>query len=155
MGRQRGDAVVAVVLLALASAYTLEALRLPGVKYAVGPGPSFLPLLLGIALAALSLALLIGAILKPPETSTGPPAARWSASWRIWVILLSLVGYALVFERLGYLISTTLFLALLLAVIEPQRWLVVAGVPVASSVLSYLLFVRWLKIPFPKGPLGF
>ena len=29
MGRQRGDAVVGVVLLTLASAYTLEALRLP------------------------------------------------------------------------------------------------------------------------------
>lgn len=155
MQSKKGDAVAAIVLLALALAYTLEALRLPGVKYAVGPGPSFLPLLLGIALTALSLVLLVGTALSRTERAAEPSPVGWHAVWRIGVILVSLVGYALLFERLGYLVSTALFLAFLLAVVEPQRWWIVAGVPAVSSIFSYLLFVRWLKVPFPKGLLGF
>lgn len=155
MESKKGDAVAASVLLALALGYILEALRLPGVKYAVGPGPSFLPLLLGIALTALALALLVGAVLRPPGTGEGRATAGRGAAWRIGFILLALVGYTLLFERLGYLLSTALFLAFLLAAVEPQRWWIVVSVPVVSSVLSHLLFVRWLRIPFPKGLLGF
>jgi putative tricarboxylic transport membrane protein len=155
MGGGKGEAIAALVLLALASAYTLEAMRLPGVKYAVGPGPSFLPVLLGTAVILLSLILLARAVLRPSEKPEGPGSLGWAAAWRIGVILLALAGYAFLFERLGYLLSTVLFLAVLLAVVGQQPWWVVVSVPVASSVLSYLLFVRALKIPFPRGPLGF
>lgn len=155
MESKRGDAAAGIVLLALALGYILEALRLPGVKYAVGPGPSFLPVLLGIALAVLSLALLMGAVLRATEPPAEPTTAGRGAAWRIGLILLALVGYTLLFERLGYVLSTALFLAFLLAAVEPQRWWVVVSVPVASSILSYLFFVRWLRVPFPKGFLGF
>lgn len=154
MGIGRGDAVAALVLLALSLGYTLEARRLPAVKYAVGPGPAFLPVLLGVALALLSL-ILLGVALRKRAGERPDFWAGWPGTLRILVILLALLGYAFLFERLGYVVSTTLFLAFLLAVVEPQPWWVVASIPLVSSFLSYLLFVRGLKIPFPKGPLGF
>ncbi|MBI4610724.1 MAG: tripartite tricarboxylate transporter TctB family protein [Candidatus Rokubacteria bacterium] len=154
MGGKKGDAIAGAVLLALSAAYTVEALRLPGVKYAVGPGPSFLPLILGGTLTVLALALLIGALLRPSANGSEPHPVHWSAARRIGAIVFALVAYTLLFEGLGYLVSTALFLAFLLALVEPQRWWIVVSVPVASSLLSYVLFVRWLKIPFPRGLLG-
>jgi hypothetical protein len=65
------------------------------------------------------------------------------------------LGYAVLLEQLGYVVSTALFLAVLLALVEPQRWWVVLTVPLLTSGLSWLFFVRLLRIPFPRGPWGF
>lgn len=153
----RGEAIAGAVLLALAVAYLAEALRLPRPRYAVGPGPAFLPVLLAVALGLLALGLLGRAFVggpRAPAPGRGTPWLR-GGGWRLVVIVLALAAYALLFERLGFLLSTALFLGFLLAAVGQQRWPVVLAVALGTAALAHLLFVRLLAIPLPRGILGF
>jgi hypothetical protein len=52
---------------------------------------------------------------------------------------------------LGFLISTFIFLAFLLRVIEPQRWSVALLGSLAASAAFYFIFEMGLKSQLPRG----
>jgi hypothetical protein len=60
----------------------------------------------------------------------------------------------LAFGRLGFLLATVPFLALLLLVYGERRWPVVLAVAVGATGVSYALFAVWLGVPLPPGPFG-
>jgi putative tricarboxylic transport membrane protein len=70
------------------------------------------------------------------------------------IILVSLLAYALLLFPLGFVITTTLFIAFLLRAIVPQRWSVVIACSILTAAASYLIFEVWLKAQLPRGPLG-
>lgn len=150
----RGEAVTGAVLVVVAVTYLVEALRLPRPRYAVGPGPAFLPVLLAVALGLLALGLLARALAARGAWGRGGPGLlEWvrRGGWRLLVMVLALAGYAALLERVGFLGSTALFLGILLGVVGRQRWPVVLGVALGTAVLTQLLFVRLLGIPLPRG----
>lgn len=70
------------------------------------------------------------------------------------VVLALLVGYAVLFIPLGFVLSTTLFLGGVTTYVDPRRWL---RNWVFAAVLSggvYLLFTRVLLVVLPSGVLG-
>ena len=66
--------------------------------------------------------------------------------------VVALLVYAVGMSYLGFLISTFIFLAFLLKVIEPQRWSVALFGSLAASGTFYLLFEMGLQSQLPKGP---
>lgn len=69
--------------------------------------------------------------------------------------LIVLLAFVVLLELLGFLLTTFLCLLVLFKLSYPRRWVI----PLVSSGIavgvSYLVFVLWLRNPFPKGIFGF
>lgn len=72
------------------------------------------------------------------------------------LVLLGLGVYALIYERVGFVVSTFLLIVYEIGVMEVQsgHWLRTAMVSAGVSVGLYLLFVKILSVTLPLGILG-
>jgi hypothetical protein len=116
-------------------------------------GPAFYPRILFGVTAALAAALVLvdlwGGGRRPR-----PPAA----SYRL-VLLTFLVFsvYVFLLPALGYRVGTLLFVGVLQAVLDPPRhwrgWALVAVVALATMLVTYYVFERYLSVLLPRGRL--
>jgi len=119
------------------------------------PGPGFLPFWCGIALGAFALILSGKTWLEKREGIKIPDLWKGKEWDKVVLVLTSLVVYAILLQRLGYLITTLGLMTLLFRVKGRQR-LLIQGVSALIAVLaSYTVFYVWLKVPLPTGILGF
>lgn len=81
------------------------------------------------------------------------PANPPGANWRIAAMIIVLVGYALSFERLGFIIGTTI-MTTLVGKIFGGHWLKSAIAGLLGSFLLFFLFDRALDVVLPVGLLG-
>jgi hypothetical protein len=150
----KNDRTSSLVWLGFALFICVEAFRLP-LGSVRDPGPGFLPLLVGVLLAGLSVICFLQARRGPSEAPKGGwySAERWKNL--VWV-LLALLAYAAVLDSLGFLISTFLLLVVLFRFgMEPQRWVWAVGGSVVASLSCYAVFELWLRTQLPRGILGF
>jgi Tripartite tricarboxylate transporter TctB family len=84
-----------------------------------------------------------------------PLFANRVGAFKAAAIIVALLVYALTMEHLGFILSTTLFIAFLLWLVERQRWYVIVFGAVLSSMATYLVFKVWLETALPIGLLGF
>ncbi|MDQ7829308.1 MAG: tripartite tricarboxylate transporter TctB family protein [Armatimonadota bacterium] len=142
---------VAGVLLALLGSYVFLAARtfphLPG-GY---PGPGLFPQLLGGLLALSGAGLLAhGALTGTLRRRIPLLGASRKEQVRALLVVLAVILYILLVDRLGFVLLAFLILAgLMLGLGVPARWSV--GLGVALTVLFYLLFGRLLHVPLPGG----
>jgi len=119
------------------------------------PGPGFLPFWAGLTLSAMSVALLVGSYARKAwavRPSFFPKPDSWK---RVLATFLSLIGYNLILNAMGFTLSTFLFLFFLVKFIFPQTWARALLVSVLGSVIARLLFINFLESQLPKGFLGF
>jgi len=138
------------------------ALCIGSVKLRLGslerPGPGFIAFLSGAVLGGLGLVLIFSFIskrLREREEIRGEKI--WGEErWRTFFITLSALFVCVVlFEYLGFLLSTFLFLFCLFKLREPKRWLIPIVLSITTVILSYFVFSVWLRSPFPTGILRF
>ena len=118
------------------------------------PGPGFLPLWLGILLGILSVVLLINATLQKQGILLKEvlnEKIRWK---KVLFVLICLIAYGALMGYLGFLVSTFLFLFILLRFIDRVRWWPVILWSLVGSCGSYFIFEIWMKLRLPKGILG-
>jgi putative tricarboxylic transport membrane protein len=117
------------------------------------PGPGFFPAVAGIFLIFLSAFLFFRSVL-PTSRAMGRMAR--GEEERPWLVVYALAGilvYALIFEWLGFILSTFLLVTFLLRLLNPRKWwttLLTAGV---ISLSAYAVFDVLLKSGLPKGVL--
>jgi Tripartite tricarboxylate transporter TctB family len=140
------------------------------------PGPGMFPFIAGSVLcvlsmvewwnttrayqrAAHSLAQTVGGGADGARTVSAeavePLFANRLGAFKAAAIIVALLIYALTMEHLGFILSTTLFIAFLLWLVERQRWYVIVFGAVLSSMATYLVFKVWLETALPIGLLGF
>ena len=149
-GMRKTDFIAGLLLLGFALMVAEESLRLPfGTMRR--PGIAFLPVLLSVLLALLSIGLIVQAW-KRPAAADGPgiQLGLWK---KVVASLVGLFAFGFVFEWLGYVVSTVLLLVFLMRAVEPVRWWLVLVVAVSSSVATYIVF-SLLGTPLPAGFLG-
>jgi putative tricarboxylic transport membrane protein len=115
------------------------------------PGTGFFPFLAGIVFAGLSLILLIQSLVAGEDVEGILGKVRWK---NIIVVLICLVVYAVVLEKLGFMISTIFFIGVVLRVIEKKRWSLVVSVSVSATLVFWVIFQYWLQSQLPKGVFG-
>jgi putative tricarboxylic transport membrane protein len=118
------------------------------------PGPGFLPFWVGGLLALMSFLLFLSTI-KEARPQPRPLFFPVSDAWkRVLATFLSLVGYNLLVNPLGFTVTTFAFVAFLVRFVFPQTWtrtLLAAGL---SALGARLLFITFLETQLPKGFLG-
>ena len=146
---RRGEIIAAVVLLLLSAGIIAGAWEMP-VGSAAQPGAAIFPLGLGFLLGLISLGLLLRAVRLSGEEAAEPVQIGHP---QIWLTLFILFIVGLVFDWLGYLISATLLMAVLLRSYSTLRWHVVLLAAVGASIVSWLIFSQLLDASLPMGVL--
>jgi putative tricarboxylic transport membrane protein len=148
----RSNIAVAAVLLALAGYIFLAAGTLPFGTMRV-PQTAFFPRTLAVLLGIMAL-ILLARTLAGREALRGGEKIETQGWIRIAVTLMTLAGFALALERLGFLLTTFLLMISLLRAIEAQKWRKVVVVALATALISYAIFSLLLGVPLPAGLLG-
>lgn len=116
------------------------------------PGPGFTPLLAGASLIVFGLVLIFFFDSEEPGEKGGSKLKGRGGEENRKTLLISFVifvGYILVFERIGFSLSTFFFFFLLFKLTDPKRWLMPSVISASAVILSYLVFSVWLKTPLP------
>jgi putative tricarboxylic transport membrane protein len=118
-----------------------------------GPGPGFFPLWYGLALIALSLGLMIGALRRraaaPEHGVHWGEVARALFAWAALTVaigLLNVLGFVLSFALLTFFIVSIMYR-------RPLGFGLAAGA--VSAAAFYLIFPLALNVALPTGLFGF
>ena len=114
-------------------------------------GPGFYPrILLGI-LVVLSAALVVSDLLSRRRAAAAP------ARYRLVLLAFAIfAAYVALMPMLGYRVATFLFVGALQATLEPPRgarWWLVLAVALATTLVTYYVFERYLSVLLPRGRL--
>lgn len=138
-----GARVPALVLLGVAVAYGIAALR---IEYAFSSdplGPRTFPLLLAGGLALLAVAWAI----RPGEAEPWPRGTLLLQS--VGLVALAFLG-AWLYDRAGFLVATALMCTGVALLFRAALWqAVLCGL--GNAGLWWVVFVLGLKIPLPRG----
>ena len=147
----RADRITAAVLLAFSLAFAAGALKYYPYWGDTGPGSGFLPVWLGGVMAALALLML----LRRPRATEGDWLPTGQGARRVIALIAASVLYVALLKPLGMIVASALYLAFVMRYFERHAWWLIAAVVLAASGANWLVFVHWLKVPFPLSPLGF
>lgn len=134
--------VAAAVVVVLGAATVVGAVDL-GVGTAARPGPGTWPLLVGIALLVLGLAL-AAACRRTHDAERFTRSALLVA-----VALATMVVFVTVIESIGFEIPSALLAFVWLKVLGHESWRLSVVTSVAVVVAFYVLFVGLLAVPIP------
>ena len=151
----QGNRVFSIICLGLSSWLIFESMKYKYiVKYT--PGPGFFPFWLGVVLLAFSVALLIETFRnKGDQKRNAPRLPPRHSLYRVGLITFFTAGLSLLMTSLGFVLSVSLFVTLVLCLLE--RVTIVKGVVTGliMSLCVYLIFEYWMEIGLPSGFIGF
>jgi hypothetical protein len=145
----RADTVIGA---GLAMAFLALLIASTGLEYQrdAVPGPGFAPMWVAAVGAALSTVVAVRGLRSgpAPEFSRGG-LARVAAAIVGLAVAVALAGL------LGLMTALTLYLGVVTFGIERMRPVPALATTAGTMALIYAVFVRFLNVPFPAGPLGF
>jgi len=150
----RAETAVGAVVMALGIAILLGATKFPYFIEGV-PGPGFLPMWISCGIIGTGLVLTVQGIrrrLVPAEVIAWPDATGWR---RVALMLGAMAMSLLLLDKLGFMVTTTLFMAVVVFFLGVRSWWTLVAVPPLSAIGLYCIFAVWLRVPLPKGILSF
>jgi putative tricarboxylic transport membrane protein len=149
---------LALVIIAGALMYLYLDLQLTQRSAGDPVGPAMFPGLVGGGLL-LSGLLLLWEARKPRTAVMSEVTPHHAFERRTVTVLLAIAawtaGYYYVFERLGYLIASVLYLFPMLAFFNRGRWLTNILVTAGLGIVIYVVFAKFLGVAMPPGILAF
>lgn len=150
---KRADFLCGLFLGALSIGVSIMAYRL-GLGDICTPGPGFIPFGGGVLLGLMSIGLCFKGLLGSLKEFREREVFKGKRWWKAVFVLVTLIGYGMTFNLLGFSICTFLLMILLLLVPGHQKWWVAITFSLVTVVFAYLLFMVLLESPFPRGPFG-
>ena len=115
------------------------------------PGPGLLAFGAGAGIGVLALWFLIQSFVSKESRSEVAQNGRTLRKGRFLMICISLFVYTMAVKRLGFVLSTFLFVLFLLRLVESKKWWRTLLEATLITIGNYLLFVEWLGLNLPKG----
>ncbi|MDP4096310.1 tripartite tricarboxylate transporter TctB family protein [Paenibacillus sp. P96] len=145
------DRYASIVFLLLGIGFMWQSTRISAAAYGSTVGPNIFPFCLGGLLILLSIRLFYEVLISKAEQHK---EAKLDYK-RFLLIFGASVLYALLFETLGYILATFLFLLFCFQVLERGKWLKSALIAVLFAVSVYVIFVVVLEGSMPGFPVWF
>jgi len=154
------DSLVALAATALAVAYLIATFDIRHVDIVDPLGPKAFPMLVGFAMLACGVALGAKVLLQYISVVATPKAEDEEAATTARPVAVTLVGlwllaYYAVFEHLGFVISTFLFLLGMTSYFHRGKWVVNVAVAIGFPVILDLVFSYVLGRSPAPGLLSF
>jgi hypothetical protein len=145
------ELVVAALLFLLGAVVIYDSARIGARWGEDGPQAGYFPFYIGV-LICIATGVVFYRALGDKAKAAKSFVTRGAFRQVLWMLLPSIVYVALV-KPLGIYVSSTLFIAFFMRRLGRYPWLKVAAVAVGVSLVFFLLFEVWFKVPLPKGPL--
>ena len=151
------DRVIIAGCFVLALIYFFATSQIPSLEIGDPLGPKAFPYLIGIALLGAT-ALLVVEHWKDAKSASAEAGKSEKPDRRhlpvIGVVVVWIAIYFAIFEPLGYILATSIFLIPLMAWFNRGKWLANVLSAVLFSAGSYVMFA-WLDVTLPHGILPF
>lgn len=160
------NSLIGIILLAFSAFYYFSTWEFPPPSKTDNLGPAFFPTLLAAALTLLSLLLILtgfffrgkpgkekgGAVVQGAERLEEDSFSADDVSGRFLygTIVMSFL-YVGLLSVLGFLVSTPLFLIILIRLLGYEKWVNNLAASVGLTAALYLLFATALGVSLPKG----
>ena len=148
--RLSSTVVVALLLCVVAGAVMINAADFPATAIETDPGASAFPTFYACALIVLAVLLVIRDLLQAKPASCAnaqeKPAFRKTATG-----IAATALYIVAMSYCGYLITTPVFLIVIMALMGYRRWVLTPGIALLLTAILWLLFVAALQVPLPVG----
>ncbi len=118
------------------------------------PGAGFVPRLASIILIVLSVLIILSSLMKKGEVSTQKFFSTRDAPKRVAIAAGAFFAYRLSFPIFGFVLTNFIFFLLITRLSGYHSWRMSFIFSFLTTVLSYLLFQVWLKIPMPASIFG-
>jgi putative tricarboxylic transport membrane protein len=144
--------LVGFTALFLGIVYAIQAFNLPKAMIGNPWAPVYFPIGLGILMACLGLLQIVLEARKGLTNLEGVKRPKFQASSLklIFGAAVLCILYALIFERLGFIISTLIFLGALLFLINgPRAWKLNSILTVGFTFGAWYIFVKLFQINLP------
>ena len=144
---KKSATVASIVFLVVGLGAFIESTKLPFGSVSA-PAAGFFPAVLAVLLALASLCFFVETLRGSHEGAVQREPLTWK---KIVLTLGSLLVFGVVFERLGYLLATFLFIIFLLRAVERRSWGLAISVALSASIASYVVFGLLLGTLLPVG----
>jgi putative tricarboxylic transport membrane protein len=153
--RSPADLLTGIAMLGLSGAIFYATRDYPHGTIEQGMGPAFLPDLLALSLAILSVLLILKTLIhgkdgKDDAEAPKPLGERLKEMRNPAAICLLVFVYIELLDNVGYVISTALFLLAILKLFRAS-WPMALAVGLGLTALVFLVFGVGLHVPLPTG----
>ncbi len=154
------QAMTGIAAVIIGIAYSIQAYHLPRATVGNPLAPMVFPLILGLLMLVCGIILLVKEGMKKKEVTAdqekekAKPKGLTRSTKLIIFTCVSSVIYALLFERIGYVLSTLLFMSsILFALNGKEKWKTNIIVATCFSISIYVVFLKLLSISLPLMPI--
>ncbi len=145
--------VSSIITIAVGLTYMIMALNFPNATVGRPLEPKIFPVILGIAMTILGFALLIDELIKNSKSKDKETIklSFGNNGKKIAITVINAIAYALLFNILGYVLSTIIFLEIELLIFGGLKsWKISTIVSVIFSIIAFLIFNTFLGLYLPK-----
>jgi len=151
------DRIIFVCTLLLAGVYFWATAQIPSLELGDPLGPKAFPRMLGVGLL-IAAAMLLAEILRDRKTAKAADtdAMKWERHhWVVVAVAAWTALYIALFEPLGYMLATLIFLGGLTTYFNRGRHLMNGLTCVLFVVISYVAFTKLLGVNLARGIIPF
>ena len=149
--QKSAEIAVAAIFLILGAIVMYDSQRLGSKWDFDGPQAGYFPFYIALIMCVASAAnLLIAAFSKSFKDKTFVEVGQLVL---VLKVLVPAVIYVAIISWTGIYVASTLFIAFFMRWLGKYPWWKVAAVSIGNSVIFFLIFEVWFKVPLPKGPL--
>jgi putative tricarboxylic transport membrane protein len=144
------DLVVAGIIFALGGLVAYDSWDLGASWASDGPQAGYFPFRIGVLICICATVVFVQGLLR---FKTDRAVFVGKTQFRqVLVILLPSTVYVFGVWWIGIYVSSAVFISLFMRLAGHYSWLRSVFVGLAVSVIAFVLFEIWFKIPLPKGP---
>ncbi len=136
------------IFLIIIGLFIIYEARNMGVGTLSQPGAGLFPLFSGLIILGTAIITFLKSILGKIELS-GDEEERTYAP--VVYVLAGVLFYYFALPVLGFSLTTFLLLVFLIKIVGGYRWIPGIIYSILMTVISYLIFGKWLMVQFPKG----
>ena len=147
-GQKSAEIVVAALFLLLGAIVVWDSVRLGARWGSDGPEAGYFPFYIGVLVCAASAINLVVAALKKGDS---PAFVGVGQLKLVLSVLIPSTVYVALVAWLGIYVPSIIFIAFFMRWLGKYAWWKVVTVSIGNSVVFYLIFEIWFKVPLPKG----
>lgn len=150
--RKSAEIAVAALFFAVGALVIKDSVRLGFDWQEVhGPRPGYFPFYVGLIICIASLVNFVQALGLRGDRNTS--FVEVGQLRLVLAVLVPTAVFAIGVTWIGIYVSSVVFIAYFMRWLGKYVWWKVATVSVCTTVVFYVVFEKWFKVPLPKGPL--